>query len=291
MNSSFSQKLFRTFGQKRFYYRPWIRIENVRPTPLWKPLTFAVGTGSATFYVAQYLDKQKKPSAWNSRSLIDRRSNRSVIYSIIGINVGIFALWRIPAFHRALEKYAVMNPTFVNLPSIIVSAFSHQSGWHLLFNMMAFYSFAPAILDVFGKNQFLAFYTSSILFSNLASLLHNRLRYGVKAHPGSLGASGAIYAIAAATAYFFPNASVSIIFLPFIPIKIGVALLGLMAFDTWGLVSKRFAQYTFFDHAAHLGGGVFGWLYAKYGYSAYNRSVHPRPPPSSKPSFSKVISF
>lgn len=298
MNRLNFQSLLWKFGQKRFYYRPWIRIENIKPTPLWKPITFAVGVGSATFYTANYLDKRRKNYPKSSYGFpIPQTSSRSLVLSIIGINVGVFALWRAPRFshlNRFLQKYAVMNPIFINMPSMIVSAFSHQSGWHLLFNMVAFYSFAPAIVDVFGNNQFIAFYISSILFSNVASLLHHRLRFGTKVTPGSLGASGAIYAIAAATSYFFPNASVSIIFLPFIPIKIGVALLGLMAFDAWGLISRgfsSFANFTLIDHAAHLGGGIFGWLYAKYGYSTYNRSTRPRPPSLSKPFFSRSVSF
>jgi len=52
----------------------------------------------------------------------------------------------------------------------------------------------------------------------------------------SLGASGAIYATLTLTSLAFPEASVSLIFLPFVPIKIGYGVAGMLAVDTLGLI-------------------------------------------------------
>ncbi|EEB07994.1 rhomboid protease [Schizosaccharomyces japonicus yFS275] len=286
---------WRSQFQRRFYYRPWIRVKNIQATPLWKPVTFALGMGFASFSVAHALDARKqqakKITSFRGRR-IHQPSSKKIVLSIVGVNAAVLLLWKLRPYGkvvRFLDRYTIMNPVRTTLPSMLLSAFSHQSNWHFAVNMIAFYSFAPSVVDVMGPNQFLAFFTTSVLASNLVSIFHHRLRFGSAMTPGSLGASGAVYAIAAATSYFFPNASVSIIFLPFIPIRIGVALLGLMAFDAWGLINR--SRFTFIDHAAHLGGGIFGWLYAKYGYSAYKRSLRPPPPPAVNSVFRRSVSW
>jgi rhomboid-like protein len=45
-----------------------------------------------------------------------------------------------------------------------------------------------------------------------------------------------------------------IVFLPFFTISAGMALKGIIMLDTAGLLLK----WGFFDHAAHLGGALFG---------------------------------
>lgn len=51
-----------------------------------------------------------------------------------------------------------------------------------------------------------------------------------------------------------PDARLSIIFMPFIQFSAQHAVYGLIAFDLLGLIFR----FRMFDHAAHLGGTLFG---------------------------------
>ena len=92
----------------------------------------------------------------------------------------------------------------------------------------------------------------------------------------SLGASGAVYASLAVTALAYPHAQVYLIFLPMIPISIPVGFGGMLLVDAiglwrgWGYVSESIFTYRncltaisirYLDHAAHLGGALFGVWY------------------------------
>lgn len=52
----------------------------------------------------------------------------------------------------------------------------------------------------------------------------------------SLGASGAIYATVTASALAFPDANVSLIFLPFVSIPIGAGVGGMVCLDIIGII-------------------------------------------------------
>lgn len=78
---------------------------------------------------------------------------------------------------------------------------------------------------------------------------------------GSVGASGALYAILAIGALAFPAAQVGIVFVPFVSLPIPLAVGALCALDLVGVVRG----WQTFNHAAHLAGAVFGGLYWRYG--------------------------
>ncbi|KAE9406291.1 hypothetical protein BT96DRAFT_811105, partial [Gymnopus androsaceus JB14] len=75
--------------------------------------------------------------------------------------------------------------------------------------------------------------------------------------PGSLGASGAVYACVTATALAYPGAQISLIFPPTSPFDIQYGVMGLVALDTLGVIRG----WRMFDHWAHLGGAAFGAMY------------------------------
>lgn len=63
------------------------------------------------------------------------------------------------------------------------------------------------------------------------------------------------------TALAYPDASVSLIFLPMIPIPIGMGMGAMVLVDLLGVIRG----WKMFDHVAHLGGAAFGVLYYAYG--------------------------
>lgn len=74
-----------------------------------------------------------------------------------------------------------------------------------------------------------------------------------------------MYALVSLTALSFPSTSVSLIFLPFFPIPIGLATSALVAVDLIGL----FRGWRMFDHAAHLAGAAVGAGWYLAGHAAF----------------------
>ena len=131
--------------------------------------------------------------------------------------------------------------------------------------MIGLVSFGRIVYNMLGTEQFTAFFLSAGDFSSYCSWMLKFLLGTTSV--ASLGASGAVYAVMALALRYNPNISVSLIFLPFLPIAgrmaleswflVEWALLGLLLFDVFGLISRR----TPFDHPAHLGGMMWGYFY------------------------------
>ncbi|WAR53047.1 hypothetical protein PtB15_2B476 [Puccinia triticina] len=173
--------------------------------------------------------------------------------------------------------------------TLITSTFSHSSALHFGFNMMALYSIGSTAHDFLTHRlrasreidpvqipestptyHFLAFYLFAGLAASFGSHAYSLLiraprllkwRQGLanSSTPPtpilpSLGASGAIYGCLTMTALAFPEAHVSLIFLPWVPLKIGNAVFGAMLFDFIGVIRN----WRYFDHMAHLCGGFAG---------------------------------
>ena len=152
------------------------------------------------------------------------------------------------------------------------SIFSHQSITHLAFNSIALYSFGSAAYTFLAQQDpqmihlpsstsayhFLAFFLAAGLASSLGSHLTTvlfrlpRLLRSISTSSASasissrmaaertflpsLGASGAIYGALTMTALAYPDASVSLIFLPMVPIPIGVGMGAMVLVDALGVI-------------------------------------------------------
>ncbi|XP_071839047.1 presenilin-associated rhomboid-like protein, mitochondrial isoform X2 [Apostichopus japonicus] len=185
---------------------------------------------------------------------------QKMVLGIIATNVAVFACWRVPALQMFMIRWFSASPAAqaTCLP-MVLSTFSQFSFWHLAINMYVLWSFTPTIGAVLGREQFLAFYLTGGVWASFAS-------YAVKVatssvHP-SIGASGAIMAVLGAVCTHVPDATLSIILLPFITFSAGAALKGLVAFESLGVILR----WKFFDHAAHLGGLLFGCYYVTDGH-------------------------
>ncbi|GAU92206.1 hypothetical protein RvY_04318 [Ramazzottius varieornatus] len=215
-----------------------------------------------TFPGAEFLPMQKLYS-WQekiSRYWKDLNDGKKVVIGLVLVNCVIFLLWQLRSLQPFMRKYFLSNPTsnIVGIP-LLASMFSHIAPFHLFCNMYVLWSFSDAALHMFGREQFLYFYMSAGLFAGLVSLSNKFLR-GM--HQPSLGASGAIIGALGAVCTAFPDSKLSIIFLPMYTFSAGSALNVLLAFEALGVALR----WSFFDHAAHLGGLLFGIWYVKYGH-------------------------
>ncbi|KAM9696406.1 presenilin-associated rhomboid-like protein, mitochondrial isoform 3-T3 [Dama dama] len=166
-------------------------------------------------------------------------------------------------------RYFTSNPASKVLCSpMLLSTFSHFSLFHMAANMYVLWSFSSSIVNILGQEQFMAVYLSAGVISNFVSYVCKVAtgRYGP-----SLGASGAIMTVLAAVCTKIPEGRLAIIFLPMFTFTAGNALKAIIAMDTAGMI----LGWKFFDHAAHLGGALFGIWYITYGHELIWKNREP----------------
>ncbi|CAL8281786.1 unnamed protein product [Lota lota] len=257
-----------------------------RPTLL-KPFVFTIGFTGCSFGVAAIM--QYESLKWRFHTGRDEELKRQLILllssvgdlwsslsegqraaaGIIAVNALVLCCWRIPSMQRTMIKYFTSNPASKTrcLP-MILSSFSHYSVVHMAANMYVLWTFSSSIVSILGREQFLAVYLSAGVISNMIS-------YCCKTATGrlypSLGASGAVMTVLAAVCAKVPEAKLGIILLPMVTFTAGNALKALIALDTVGLIMG----WRFLDHAAHLGGALFGVWYVAYGHKVIWRKREP----------------
>lgn len=246
-------------------------------------VAFASGTVFCSYLLAIYADSRKKfkyhskfdqypfasrrqTKSFDTGDLIgearrfweNARESQKTMYSLMASNAIVFLAWRISALSIFMNRYFLHSIDSHPL-SMLGSMFSHKSMVHLGFNMLALSSFGTFLHERMGREQFLAFYISAGTASSLTSHFYKSLRWNFTP---SLGASGAIFGVVGGCAHF-PELKVSLIFLPIHSAPISQALPAMMGIDALGLLF----DWKMFDHAAHLGGSLFG-------YSFYKTSQH-----------------
>lgn len=143
--------------------------------------------------------------------------------------------------------------TFVEPWRVVTSIFLHGGITHLFFNGYALFLFGNILESKASQKDYLAiFFGAGIVGAFLYYLL---VVAGISPALPALGASGAIYGILGAVAVLFPNMR---IYMWFFPMRMREAAI------LWALISivGTFDTASGIGHAAHLGGLVFGWIYA-----------------------------
>jgi membrane associated rhomboid family serine protease len=179
-----------------------------------------------------------------------------------GIVYLFFAFSTIPVIQNWMMNYlALQYPSFFGGANdfyphqLITYMFLHDpsSLFHLFFNMFALWMFGAAIENIMGSKRFLSLYLVSGIG---AGIIHLIVTYAQLSSPVPVvGASGAIYGILFAYAYYFPNQPIYLYF--FIPVKAKYLMAGLILIDLFsGLTGGGDVA-----HFAHLGGVLSGWLF------------------------------
>ena len=161
---------------------------------------------------------------------------------------------------------------------LVTHMFMHGGFFHLLFNMFALWMFGSMMERLWGPKKFLIFYFICGIGAALAQMgaytfdywsidhmalsVENYERYQtILSLNATVGASGAIMGVLAAYGYTFPDTKLFIMPIPF-PVKTKWAILGIIALDVFGGVSK--VQGDNVAHFAHLGGALIGFLLVLY---------------------------
>jgi len=149
-----------------------------------------------------------------------------------------------------LTTYDFLHDTTSNLP------------FHLFFNMWLLYIAGRRVEEVLGKIEFLAFYLTAGILSGVTFLLWGIL---IGQNGVAIGASGASVAVMIVFAVYWPQTKWLVYgFLPVTAMVLAIIsavldllpMLGQLAGGEGGGIA----------HAAHIGGMLFGFLYARFGW-------------------------
>lgn len=195
---------------------------------------------------------------FNPRQWYDNlTTGEKIAVSAIFMNLLVLCGWHLNRIKPVMIKYFLSQPSSlkIRLSPMILSCFSHSAPIHFAFNMCALYSFANVSTSLLGPEQLVGLFLSAGTVSSLASIAS---RVITAKNVSSLGASGALLGVIAYVCMKSPDSQLMLFF---IPILAGNAIKLVLVMDFVGLV----ARWRLFDHAAHLGGSLFGIWYATYG--------------------------
>jgi membrane associated rhomboid family serine protease len=182
-----------------------------------------------------------------------------ITYILLAINIGMSLM----GFQNRnfFEKYLFRPYNVAHNRSqwytVFTHTFLHANFPHLLFNMIALYSFGPALEKYEfaryfgGKAEFyyILLYVGAIMVSSLPALEKYKDTYAYAA----VGASGAVSAVVFSFILINPKAGIGFMFIP-IPIPAWIFGALFMAYSWY--MSKHGRDNI--GHDAHLWGGLFG---------------------------------
>jgi membrane associated rhomboid family serine protease len=176
------------------------------------------------------------------------------VRNLLIANVVVYVLQIIPGLNRYLYAYGMLVPYRVfqhgEAWRLVSYLFMHGDPLHLLFNMLALWMFGVDLEHLWGSRRFIVFY----FIGGIGAALFSALMWTSPI----LGASGAVLAVLTAYAYYFPNRTVLMFFVFPVPVRIAVAIIGLMSL----LFSLSSAGGI--AHITHLGGIVVALAYIRY---------------------------
>jgi membrane associated rhomboid family serine protease len=140
--------------------------------------------------------------------------------------------------------------------------FLHHGFGHILFNMLALWMFGVELERLWGTRFFLKYYFVTGVGAAVTTIVVALLPVGFAAEVYTaitIGASGAIYGLLLAFAYYYPDRPILMFLLFPVPAKYFVMILGGIA-----LLSSMSGGSSV-AHATHLGGLIAGYAYLRSG--------------------------
>lgn len=182
---------------------------------------------------------------------------------IIILNALVFFMWMIMDTQFMIDNFLVSTDALLEgrIWTLLTSVFSHNLPFHLLINMLVFYSFGRVIEDILGPKRFLSLYLMAGIAGSLSHCLTSSLLLSNSNLP-ALGASGAISGILVVFSFMFPKQLIFIFGLIPIPAMLGTIIF--VGLDLVGLFTQAAGSSVPIGHGAHLGGALAGFIYFRF---------------------------
>ena len=229
----------------------------------WSVTTWLIVANVAVFFLDGMLrralpggDPGIDPSLYDGESLeAIRRAFAAAMFN----SMGPLERWGYFSLDTALSRGQVWR--------FLTFQFLHASPGHLIGNMIGMYFFGPIVEAHFGPRRYLAFYLLCGL-AGAASYLLLAAAHVLVTDPATplVGASAGIFGLLVAAAMIAPHVVIYIYFFP-VTIRtlalIGMALAAYTVFAAGDPYSVQGLGSNAGGEAAHLGGGVLGFLLMK----------------------------
>ncbi|MEO0899745.1 MAG: rhomboid family intramembrane serine protease [Bacteroidota bacterium] len=174
------------------------------------------------------------------------------------IYTNYLSLWKLDILHYQAEPIRAYTSERFNPIQLVSSFFTHDASSlrHLLFNSIFLIFLGPMTERVLGTNRFIRFYMFCGVIGGLIVTLFDPSPSPV------VGASGALYGVATAFAYYFPDTKLSLLFLP-ISFTARQMIIGLTAIAAFFVVMQVTGNEMGgrISHFGHLSGVVAAVLY------------------------------
>ncbi|MBV8876274.1 MAG: rhomboid family intramembrane serine protease [Gammaproteobacteria bacterium] len=162
------------------------------------------------------------------------------------IILGLFALW--PLHTPLFQPWQLITYGFLHDPT---------SPAHIFFNMFALFMFGRSLESYWGPRRFVIYYLVCIVAAGLTQLAVQQAG-GVQEE--TIGASGGIFGVLLAFAWYFPRQRLFIIPIP-IPIPAWLFVTGYALIELFYGVTGRGQGVAHFAHLGGLLGGALCILY------------------------------
>ena len=178
--------------------------------------------------------------------------------TLILLNVAVYLLEQVAAdpVLRWFALWPLASPLFEPW-QVVTYAFLHANLTHIFFNMFALYMFGGVLEQYWGGRRLVLYYFICALSAGLTQLLVEQLTGG--ASEPTLGASGGVFGILLAFAWYFPRAKVGVYLIIPMPAWLFVTIYGLAELF-FGVTGSQQGV----AHFAHLGGMLGGALCILY---------------------------
>lgn len=141
--------------------------------------------------------------------------------------------------------------------SLVTSIFLHEDFGHIFWNMISFYWFGRIVGDLLGNHRVLPLYLLGGFVGTLLFIIMAQYSaYGISISSYCLGASAAVMAMIMCAAVIAPNYNFNVMLIGNVPLKYVAAVL--IFIDITAIADNNNTG----GRIAHLGGVVFGYLYA-----------------------------
>jgi membrane associated rhomboid family serine protease len=182
--------------------------------------------------------------------------NATIVEKIIYLNVFLFFFTYI--FTNFIINWFALPANFnefIYKPWTIISyAFIHERLFHILSNLLILYYIGSLFLDFYSKKQFINFYFLGAIVGGFVFILSNYSN--ITNEPPLGGASAAVLAIFVGIATKIPRYSLQLRFIGSVELWVLAAIWVILSILQLATDEKGSAF-------AHLGGALFGFLYAK----------------------------
>ena len=187
-------------------------------------------------------------------------------FSITLIIVIITSIISISGFsNEKIKDDLIFYPPYVKRGQVyrfITHGLIHADPAHLIFNMLALYSFGEALEKIFsspvifgtnGKFLYLLLYFTALIIASVPDFFKHKDNFYYR----SLGASGAVSAVIFSAILFSPNTGIGLIFLPGLNIPGYIFAIIYLVIST--ILAKRGKDNI--GHTAHITGAIYGLIF------------------------------